>query len=91
MCRVSEAFEKFKENRAETENRPNKCLKTLRSDRGGEYLLGEFRNYFSKKGITSQLFTPSVPQKNGVPERRNRTLMEMVRSMMSYSDLPNFF
>ena len=31
---------------------------------------------------------PSTPQQNGVAERRNRTLMEMVRSMMSYSSVP---
>src|SRR3954468_19559831 len=31
---------------------------------------------------------PGEPQQNGVAERRNRTLMDMVRSMMSYSTLP---
>ena len=31
---------------------------------------------------------PGTPQQNGVAERRNRTLMEMVRSMMSYSSVP---
>ena len=29
-----------------------------------------------------------TPQQNGVTERRNRTLMEIVRSMMSYSSVP---
>ena len=43
------------------------------------------------EGITSQLTAPGTPQQNGVAERRNRTLMEMVRSMMSYSDLPDSF
>ena len=31
---------------------------------------------------------PGTPQQNGVAERRNRTLMEMVLSMMSYSSIP---
>jgi hypothetical protein len=31
---------------------------------------------------------PGEPQQNGVAERRNRTLMNMVRSMLSYSTLP---
>ena len=61
MRRKSEAFEKFKEYREETEKRLNKCLKTLRSNRGGEYLLGEFRDYLSEQGITSQLSAPNVP------------------------------
>ncbi|MBE2321140.1 DDE-type integrase/transposase/recombinase, partial [Solirubrobacter sp. CPCC 204708] len=91
MRRKSEAFEKFKEYRAETEKRLGKCIKTLRSDRGGEYLLGEFTDYLSVEGITSQLSAPRTPQQNGVAERRNRTLMDMVRSMMSYSDLPDSF
>jgi len=32
----------------------------------------------------------STPQQNGVVERRNRTLMEMVRCMLSHSTLPDF-
>lgn len=91
MRRKSECFEKFKEYRAETEKRLSKSIKTLRSDHGGEYLFGEFRDYLAQKGITSQLYAPGTPQQNGVAERRNRTLMDMVRSMMSYSDLPNSF
>ena len=75
----------------ETEKRLNKCLKTLRYDRGGEYLLGEFRDYLSEQGITSQLTTPSVPQQNAVAEKRNRTISDMVRSIISYCDLPNSF
>jgi hypothetical protein len=34
---------------------------------------------------------PYTPQQNGIAERRNRTLMDMVRSMMAYSDLPLSF
>ena len=39
MRRKSEAFEKFKEFRGEVENQLGKCMKAIRSDRGGEYLL----------------------------------------------------
>jgi hypothetical protein len=35
-------------------------------------------------GLLSRLYTP---QWNGVSERRNRTLLDMVRSMMSQTDL----
>ncbi|RVW98285.1 Retrovirus-related Pol polyprotein from transposon TNT 1-94 [Vitis vinifera] len=87
----SECFEKFKAFKAETEKRHGKYIKTLRSDRGGEYISREFINFLSEQGITSQLSAPGMPQQNGVAEIRNRTLMEMVRSMMSYSDLPISF
>ena len=83
----SEAFEKFKEFRAEVENQLGKRIKAIRSNRGGEYLLGDFKDYLTQNGIVSQLTVPGTPQQNGVAERRNRTLLEMVRSMISYSTL----
>ena len=45
-------------------------------------------NSLKKHGIHAQYTMPGTPQQNGVAERRNRTLMEMVRSMMSYSSVP---
>ena len=83
----SEAFEKFKKFRAEVENQLGKRIKVIRSDRGGEYLRRDFKDYLTQNGIVSQLIAPGTPQQNGVAERRNRTLLEMVRSMMSYSTL----
>ena len=56
-----------------------------------KYLFGDFRDYLTQNGIVSQLTAPGTPQQNGVAERRNRTLLEMVRSMMSYSTLPVSF
>ena len=44
-----------------------------------------------EKGICRQLTIPSTPQQNGVAERRNRTLLEMVRSMMAQVNLPILF
>ena len=87
MRHKSEAFEKFKEFKAEMENHRGRSINSLRSDHGGEYLLGEFRQFLEDQGITSQLAAPGQPQQNGVTERRNRTLLEIVRSMMSYASL----
>ena len=44
-----------------------------------------------QSGIVSQLTPPGTPQRNGVSEHRNRTLLDMVRSMMSLTDLPLSF
>ncbi|KAL0444598.1 UNVERIFIED_CONTAM: hypothetical protein Slati_2182500 [Sesamum latifolium] len=87
----SEAFERFKEYRLEVENQTNRKIKALRSDRGGEYLSGEFIDYLKENGILSQWTPPGTPQLNGVAERRNRTLLDMVRSMMSFTELPPSF
>ena len=91
MKQKSESFEKFKEFKAEVENQLGKCIKVIRSNRGGEYLLGDFKDYLTENGIISQLTAPGTPQQNGVTERRNRTLLHMVRSILSYSTLPISF
>ena len=86
-----ETFEKFKEFQKEVENHCNKKIKFLRSDHGGEYLSYEFGKHLEDCGIVSQLTPPGTPQHNGVSERRNRTLLDMVRSMMSLTDLQRIF
>ena len=78
----SEAFEKFKEFRAEVENQLGKHIKTIRSDRGYEYLLRDFKDYLAKNGIISQLTAPGTPQQNDVAKKRNKTLLDMVISML---------
>jgi transposase InsO family protein len=93
----SEALDKFKIFKAEVENQHNKKIKIVRSDRGGEYygrhtpygqVPGPFAKFLQENGIVAQYSMPGDPQQNGVAERRNRTLMDMVRSMISYSTLP---
>ncbi|CAL8115629.1 unnamed protein product [Prunus armeniaca] len=58
-------------------------LKKLRSDRGGEYSLHEFQDYCASMGMERQLTIAYSPQQNGVAKRRNRTIGEMARSMMT--------
>jgi transposase InsO family protein len=48
---------------------------------------GPFARFLQENGIVAQYSTPSEPQQNGIVERRNRTLMDMVRSMLSYFSL----
>ena len=87
----SDAFGKFREFQNEVENQLERKIKALRSDRGGEYLSAEFQSYLKDQGILSEWTPPYTPQLNGVSERRNRTLMDCVRSMMASADLPSFF
>ncbi|KAJ9566747.1 hypothetical protein OSB04_002713 [Centaurea solstitialis] len=87
MRHKSEAFEKFKEFQNEVHNQHDRKIKFLRSARGGEYLSQEFDSHLKECGIVSQLTPPYTPQMNGVSERRNRTLLDMVRSMMCRSTL----
>ena len=41
-----------------------------------------------ENGIKAQYSALGEPQQKGVAERRNRTVMDMVRSMLSHSTLP---
>ena len=54
-------------------------------------MIYEFGLHLKQCGIVSQLTPPGTPQRNGVSERHNRTLLDMVRSMMSLTDLPLLF
>ena len=96
---TAESLDKFKIFRTEVEKRLGKVIKVVRSDRGGEYygkhgdvgqLKGPFTKYLEDSGIVAQFTMPGSPEQNGVAERRNRTLMEMVRSMISRTNLPCF-
>ena len=77
--------------RVKWKNHRNKKIKFLRFDRGDEYLSYEFGLQLKQCGIVSQLTPPGTPQRYGVSGRRNRTLLDMVRSMMSLTDLPLLF
>ncbi|GJW84738.1 retrovirus-related pol polyprotein from transposon TNT 1-94 [Tanacetum coccineum] len=47
--------------------------------------------YFKEEGIEHQTSTPRTPEQNGIVERRNRTLVEAARTMLSASKLPLSF
>ena len=92
MKHKSETFKKFKEFQSEVENHHDKKMKFLRFDRGDEYLCYEFGLQLKKQcEIVSLLMQPGTTQCNGVSERHNRTSLDMVRSMMSLTDLPLSF
>ncbi|GJS12882.1 zinc finger, CCHC-type containing protein [Tanacetum coccineum] len=86
-----EVFETFKVFQKEVENQLGKTIKSLRFDRGGEYMSQEFLDYLKEHGIIAYLTPPYTPQINGVSKRRNRKLLDMVRSMMSQTTLPKSF
>ncbi|GJW08670.1 retrotransposon protein, putative, ty1-copia subclass [Tanacetum coccineum] len=86
-----EVFEIFKVFQNEVENQLWKTIKALRFDHGGEYISHEFLDHLKECGIVSQHTPPYTPQHNNVSKRRNQTLLDMVRSMMSQKTLPKSF
>ena len=78
----SEVLEKFIELKALIENASGKKIKTLRSDNGKEYVSNELLEICSDNGIQIQHSVPYTPEKNGVVERKNRSLKEMTTCML---------
>ncbi|OMO89770.1 Integrase, catalytic core [Corchorus capsularis] len=84
ISNIDEAFDMFLKYKAEVENQLNKKIKRVRSDRGGEYVL--LNNYYEKEGIIHEVTPPYSPESNGVAERKNRTLKEMMNAMLVSSN-----
>ena len=73
------------------EKKTNSFVRMLRTERGREFTSQEFINFCDVNGIRRQLTAAYTPQQNGVAERKNRTIMNMVRSMISEKKLPKTF
>lgn len=73
------------------ENETGFPIKCLRTDRGGEFTSIEFNKFCMENGIKRQLTNAYTPQQNGVAERKNRTIMNMVRAMLSEKGIPKPF
>ena len=73
-----------------TQLNPEK-VKALRTDNGGEYISGPFKSYLEENGIKHQLTIAYTPQQNGVAERMNRTLLDLVRSMLHHANMDKRF
>ncbi|GKA21061.1 zinc finger, CCHC-type containing protein [Tanacetum coccineum] len=63
-----EVFETFKVFQKEVENQLGKTIKSLRSDRGGEYMSQEFLDHLKDHGIIAHRTPPYTPQHNGYPK-----------------------
>jgi transposase InsO family protein len=82
---VLDVFIKFK---SMVERQSGHKIKVLRTDGGGEYVSKDFDALCEKDGIVHDVVPPYTPQQNGTAERRNRTIMNMVRSMLKGKHLP---
>ena len=81
----------FKIFKIHVEKETYSTIKCLRTDRGGEFMSQDFKNFCDNNGIQRQLTVAYSPQQNEVAERKNRTIMNMVRSMLSSRKVPKTF
>ena len=88
LLEKSEALSHFKCFKKKVEIETGLPIKCLRTDRGGEFTSLEFNSFCEQNGIKRQLTTAYTPQQNGVAERKNRTIMNMVRAMLYEKKVP---
>lgn len=86
-----EVFSVFKRFKVQAEKQAERQIKILMTDGGGEYTSRDFYAFCEQTGILHEVTAPHTPQHNGVAERRNRTILNMVRSMLKSKKLPHSF
>nr|GEW02154.1 ribonuclease H-like domain-containing protein [Tanacetum cinerariifolium] len=73
------------------ENLVEKKVKIIRCDNGTEFKNRVMNELCEAKGIKREYSVARTPQQNRITERRNRTLIEAARTMLSDSKLPTTF
>ncbi|CAM8991569.1 unnamed protein product [Rhodiola kirilowii] len=91
MSNKSETLSYFKLYKSHVEKESGAMITGLRTDRGGEFTSNEFRCFCEEAGIKRQLTAAFTPQQNGVAERKNRTIMNMVRSILNEKNMPKSY
>lgn len=86
-----QALDAFKLVKNQAEKQAESSLKSLRTDRGGEFNSKEFKAYCGENGIIHYMTAPYSPQQNGVVERRNQTVVSMARSLLKSKNVPGKF
>src|SRR5271163_1050069 len=89
IANKSDTFNQFVDHLTLVENQSGKSLKILRSDGGGEYINSEMRNYLAEKGIRHETTVAETPQQNGVAERYNRMILELIRAIKLSANVPD--
>ncbi|WVZ85106.1 hypothetical protein U9M48_032061 [Paspalum notatum var. saurae] len=72
-------------------NESHKAMRAICSDNGGEFRNSQFENFCRDLSLEHQFSSPYTPPQNGVVERKNRTLVEMARTMLDEQRTPRRF
>ena len=87
----SNVFTIFKGFARRAENEFEFKIKKIRSDNGTEFKNSRIEDYCDDKGVKHEFSAKYTPEQNGVVERKNRTLIEMARSMLSEYNVSDSF
>jgi FtsZ-interacting cell division protein YlmF len=91
LGKKSDAFEKFKTFKVLAENQTGRKLKSICSNRGGEFLSRDFKEFRDRHGIKREYTIPGTPQQNGVVEHQNGLVQQMERAIISEREISQTF
>jgi hypothetical protein len=74
-----------------TQNEFGLRIKKIRSDNGTEFKNSQIEGFLEDEGIKHEFSSLYTPQQNGVVERKNRTLLDMARTMLDESKTSDRF
>jgi transposase InsO family protein len=66
-------------------------IKKISSDNGTEFVNSQIEGFLEDEGIKHEFSSRYTPQQNGVVERKNRTLLDMERTMLDEYKTPDRF
>jgi transposase InsO family protein len=66
-------------------------IKKIRSDNGTKFKNSQIEGFLEDEGIKHEFSSPYTPQHNGIVERKNRTLLDMARTMLDEYKTPGQF
>jgi transposase InsO family protein len=78
----SETQEVLKKFLRRAQNEFDAKVKKIRSDNDTEFKNTQVEDFLHEEGIKYEFLAPYTPQQNGVAKRKNRTLIEMARTML---------
>jgi transposase InsO family protein len=90
MRMKDETLDSYKTYEAWIKTQYDIVIKTLHTDRGGEYMSNAFSEHLQKAGTIRRLTVHDTPEYNGVAERFNRTVIEKVHALLHETGLPKF-
>jgi transposase InsO family protein len=81
----------IKKNLRQAQNEFRLRIKKIRSDNGTEFKNSQIEGFLEEEGIKHEFSSPYTPQQNGVVERKNRTILDMARTMLDEYKTPDRF
>nr|GFA47578.1 retrovirus-related Pol polyprotein from transposon TNT 1-94 [Tanacetum cinerariifolium] len=91
LCSKDETLKVLKDFLTMIQRNLQASVITVQTDRGTEFLNKTLNAFFKEEGIEHETSTTRTPEQNGVVKRRNCTLVEAARTMLSASKHPLFF